>query len=414
MHKFGVLMMKKILNLEYGTIQGAYWMYYGVIISFASIYLLSKNYTNYEIGIILALSSILAVVLQLFLSDIADKSQKISSIGITEIITFGLLLATASMFVFTGKSLILSIVFIMIGAYLTALQPIINSTAFYISRSGNEINFGITRAGGSIAYAILCALLGHLVNLYGIQSIPAAGILVLILLLSSLVLTKKSYEKSISLNPNRFDIVKNVDDEETINLKYFVKRNKNFIIFSLGTAGVFFENSVLNNYLMQILLNVGGNSSQMGSLFSFMAILELPCLIFFSQLRKKLSCETLLKVASIAFTIKIFIIFLAKSVAFIYFGFLFQLISFPIFLSASVHLVDEVMSKGESVKGQALITGMITLSNIFASLIGGAILDLSGASLLLLISTVICIIGTIVVFISVDKIQKNNKNTSHI
>jgi MFS transporter, PPP family, 3-phenylpropionic acid transporter len=55
--------MKRILNFEYGTIQGSYWMYYGVIMSFASIFLLGKNYTNYEIGIILALSSILAVVL---------------------------------------------------------------------------------------------------------------------------------------------------------------------------------------------------------------------------------------------------------------------------------------------------------------------------------------------------------------
>lgn len=402
-------MMKRILNFEYGTIQGSYWMYYGVIMSFASIFLLGKNYTNYEIGIILALSSILAVVLQLILADIADRSQKISPIEITEIIAGILLLATIIMFIFKGKSLILSIIFIMIGACLTALQPLINSTAFYISQSGYEINFGITRAGGSIAYAVLCALLGYLVTLYGIQSIPTAGVVVLILLLSSLVLTKKSYRRYISKKMVLLNTVENIEDKEPISLKNFIKRNKIFIVFSLGIVGVFFENSVLNNYLMQILLNVGGTSSQMGNLFSFMAILELPCLIFFSQLRRRFSCQLLLKVASVAFTIKIFIVFMAKSVAFIYFGFLFQLISFPIFLSASVHLVHEVMDKGEAVKGQAFVTGMITLSNIFASLIGGAVLDLSGASLLLLISTIICIIGTIIVFASVNKIQKNRK-----
>lgn len=405
--------MKKILNFEYGTIQGTYWMYYGVIMSFSSIFLLGKNYTNSEIGIILALSSILAVVLQMLLADIADRSKKISSIGITEIITVGLLFATATMLVFTGKSLILSIIFIVIGACLTALQPLINSTAFYISKSGYEINFGITRAGGSIAYAILCALLGYIVTLYGIQSIPVAGVVVLTLLLLSLALTKKSYKRSISQNTAFSNIIKNDENKETISFNDFIKRNKMFIIFSLGIVGVFFENSVFNNYLIQILLNVGGNSSQMGNLFSFMAILELPCLIFFSQLRRRFSCQSLLKVASVAFTFKVFIVFMAKSVAFIYFGFLFQLISFPIFLSASVHLVDEVMDKGEAVKGQALITGMITLSNIFASLIGGAILDLSGASLLLFISTIICILGTIVVFASVDKIQKNKKNIQH-
>jgi len=405
--------MKKILNFEYGTIQGTYWMYYGVIMSFSSIFLLGKNYTNSEIGIILALSSILAIALQMLLADIADRSKKLSPIGITEIITIGLLLATAIMLIFTGKSLILSFVFIIIGAFLTALQPLINSTAFYISHSGYEINFGITRAGGSIAYAVLCAMLGYIVTKYSIQSIPIVGVVVLILLLLSLVLTKKSYKKSISKNSVFSNIVENIDNKETISFKEFIKRNKIFIIFSLGIVGVFFENSVFNNYLIQILLNVGGNSSQMGNLFSFMAILELPCLIFFSQLRRRFSCQSLLKLASVAFTFKVFIVFMAKSVAFIYLGFLFQLISFPIFLSASVHLVDEVMEKGEAVKGQALITGMITLSNIFASLIGGAILDLSGASLLLFISTIICIIGTIVIFASVGKIQKNKINAFH-
>nr|WP_312576396.1 MFS transporter [Sedimentibacter sp.] len=404
--------MKKILNFEYGTIQGTYWMYYGVIMSFASIFLLGKNYTNSEIGVILASSSILAVALQLLLADVADRSKKVSPIDITVIVTALLLFSTAAMFIFTGKSVILSIIFVMIGACLTALQPLINSTAFYISQSGYEINFGITRGGGSISYAVLCALLGYLVILYGIQSIPATGIVVLIFLLTSLVLTKKSYKKYTSKNTVFINTVENIEYKETISLKKFIKRNKVFIIFSLGIVGVYFENSVLNNYLMQILLNVGGTSSQMGNLFSFMAILELPCLIFFNQLRRRFSCQFLLKVASVAFTIKIFIVFIAKSVATIYFGFLFQLISFPIFLSASVHLVDEVMDKGEAVKGQALITGMITLSNIFASLMGGAILDLSGASLLLLISTILCFIGTIVVIASVDRI-KTNKKTSY-
>jgi len=401
-------MMKRILNLEYGTIQGTYWMYYSVIISFSSVFLLGKNYTNSEIGMILALSSILAVLLQMLLANIVDRSQKISPIRITEMITVGLLIATMVMFKITGKSFLLSTVFVLIGAFYLSLQPLINSTAFYISGSGIEINFGVTRAGGSIAYAALCPLLGYLVYLYGIQSIPATGIVVLILLLISLVLTEKTYNKNISNKSHLVKVSENIEDKETISLKSFLIRNKVFIIFTLGIVGVFFENSIINNYLMQIILNVGGTSSQMANLLSFVAILELPCLIFFNQIKNKFSCQSLLKVASVAFIFKVFIVFLAKSVAFIYLGFLFQLISFPIFLSASVHLVDEVMDKGEAVRGQAFITGMITLSSIFASLIGGAILDLSGASLLLFISTIICIIGTIVVFVSVDKIKKNN------
>lgn len=46
--------MKKTLNTEYAFIQGSYWMIYGFVSSFASVFLLAKEYSNTEIGIILA------------------------------------------------------------------------------------------------------------------------------------------------------------------------------------------------------------------------------------------------------------------------------------------------------------------------------------------------------------------------
>lgn len=402
--------MKKLLNFEYGAINAIYWMYFGVITSFASIFLLSKDYMNSEIGIILAMSSILAVVVQMILADIADRSQKISPIGITEIITVILLVATLTLFLFTGKSIVLSIIFIFIGACLIALQPIINSMAFYISQSGCEINYGITRSAGSVFYAVICALLGYFVQVYGAKSIPIAGVLVLIWFLGILSITKKTYLKSISENSVLVNKALN-DDIVRINTKDFIKNNAPFIIFSFGVMWVFFENAVINYYLMQIIMDVGGNSNQMGNLFFFMAILELPCFIFFSKLRKRFSCQLMLKIASIAFTAKILLVFMANSMALIYIGFLFQFFSYPIFMASAVYLVDEVMDKGEAVKGQALITGMITLSNIFASLAGGAILDVSGPHLLLFISTITCIVGTIIIYASVDRIKKSKKDS---
>ena len=46
--------MEKLLNIKYGCIHGTYYMYYGVVGSFASAFLLAKGCTNAEIGIILA------------------------------------------------------------------------------------------------------------------------------------------------------------------------------------------------------------------------------------------------------------------------------------------------------------------------------------------------------------------------
>ena len=407
--------MSKFLNFSYSAIQGSYWMYYGVIISFSSVFLLAKDYSNSEIGIILAVSNILAVILQPVLADIIDRSERISLIGITGGIGIGLLLATGTLYIFSERSLALSILFILLSAWLTALQPLINSMAFYLSRPGHRINFGIARSGGSVAYALLTSILGTLVVAYGIQTIPMTGIVVLILLLISLWATRNVH-KRLRLDKGFDTIIENTkkEEEEAINLMDFVRRNKMFIVFTFCIVLIFFQNSVFNNYAMQILAAVGGDSKEMGRLLSFMAILELPGLFFFSRLREKFSCQFMLKVASIAFTLKVLLVFMATSVSFIYIAFLFQLISFPIFLSASVHLVDEVMEKGEAVKGQSAITGTMTLSAVFASLVGGAILDISGPSLLLLISTILAVTGTLIVLFTVDRIRpKKHYKTNH-
>ena len=91
--------MKKILNVEYGAIHATYWMTYAIVASFASAFLLGRGYSNSYIGLIIAVGSVLAVFLQPILADIADRSEKISLIGLTEIITVFMLVMTALSFI---------------------------------------------------------------------------------------------------------------------------------------------------------------------------------------------------------------------------------------------------------------------------------------------------------------------------
>ena len=56
--------MKRILNLEYGGIWCMYWTYFAALLSFGSVFLLAKGFSNYEIGILFALSSIIGAVIQ--------------------------------------------------------------------------------------------------------------------------------------------------------------------------------------------------------------------------------------------------------------------------------------------------------------------------------------------------------------
>lgn len=407
--------MKKLLNIEYACIHANYWMIYGIVSSFASVFLLGRGYRNTEIGVILAAANVVAVVLQPLIADLADRSKKISLTGIMQIMTVMMMLMTVGMFTMQRKSLALSLVFVLLIAWHTVIQPLLHSLNFKLEESGTHINFGIARSTGSLAYSVLMAVLGTLVEKHGIEVLPISGEVIMAMMLLSLILTKVQFDKTKALN----DVQENgtaeekTEDElmavgayEEIRLRTFICRNGIFLFANIGVLGLFFSNSVMNNYLMQIVADVGGDSADMGRILSVMAFLEIPTMVFFDRLRKRFSCQTMLKVGAVGFTVKIVVCHLASSVGMILFAQIFQLVAFGLFLPAMVHFIDEVMERGEAVKGQAVFTMMITLTTIFSSLAGGAILDISGAKTLTFVSSVITALGALVIFAAVDRIRK--------
>lgn len=291
--------MEKRLNVSYAGIQATYWMVYAVVGSFASVFLLARGYSNSEIGVILAVANVVAVVLQPMVADFADRSKKVSLVGLIEIMTIVMMLFMVGLFVFQQKSLALSVIFLMLLAWHTSLQPLINSLNFKLEESGVKINFGVARSMGSLFYSILCAFMGTLVETYSVSIMPVSGVVVILMLMASLLATKKMFDKAAAAKLSGGGVEEtaatvkeaSADDAEEINLIDFLKRNKVFLILNIGVLGIFFSNNVLNNYMIQIVTNVGGDSEDMGRILSIMAFLEIPLMVCAGSLRKKFSCE---------------------------------------------------------------------------------------------------------------------------
>ena len=408
--------MGKLLNIKYGCIHGTYWMYYGVAGSFASAFLLARGYSNAEIGIILAVGNILAVFLQPLIADLADRSKKLSLIGVTQLSAVLLMVLTGLLFVMKQKSAALWVVYMLIMAWMTTLQPLFNSLAFKLEETGVHINFGACRSVGSLAYAVLCAFLGTLVEAKGVGVLPLSGEIVLLMLLASLWVTKTQFDRMVGEKTGKQAVsvlgecghvpAADAEEAEEINLALFVKRNKLFVVLNLAVIGVFFSNSILNNFMLQVVEGVGGTSEDMGRIFSVMAFLEIPALFFFDKIKERFSCQLILKFAAICFTLKVLLIYLAGSVTMIYVAHLLQTFSFGLFLPAMVSFIGEVMAKGEAVKGQALYTVMTTVASMLASVLAGIMLDVSGPGFMLLVSTIATGLGALVLVLIVDRIKK--------
>ncbi len=410
-------------------------MFYGISNSFASAYLLPRGYSNTEIGIILAAASVIAVFLQPAMADIADRSRKVSLIGITQICTILTMVLEAALFITERKSIALYVIFIMIVAWQTALQPLINSLCFKLEESGVHINFGTCRSMGSLGYSMLCAVLGTVVERFGSGILPITGEAVLAALLIALLVVKSSFDGAVKKRlaeqgegkkkgselkkapkgceaargeePGTMPGTEPCEEScEEINLWRFIRENKLFLVMNIGVVGIYFSNSVLNSFMLQIVTEVGGSNEQMGRTLSLMALLEIPAMIFFDKVRARFSCASILKFAAICFGLKVGLIYLAKSMWLIYAAHIFQPLSFGLFLPGMVAFADENMRKGEAVKGQALFSAMTTVAATISSIIGGILIDASGAKFMLLVSTLITALGAVVIILTAGKIRR--------
>ena len=409
--------MNKIkLNAEYASTLGAYWMIYGITGSFASVFMLAKGYDNMHIGMTLAAANLLALGLQPFVADHMDKAKGIKIIDATVWMTLLMMLTGVGYFVFTGGSFMLAAVIVAILAIHALLQPLLNSLAFRLSESGTTVNYGIGRAGGSLGFSVIVGVLGTLVEKKGEMSVPVCAEAACALLIALLFLTKYSFTKmkrandiEIAEHAGERPYEDDTADDERIDLKAFIRRNKYFFIMNLGISGLLFSNAILSNYMPQIAAGVGGTTEQTGRILSLMALLEMPTMIFISQIKKHFQSRTLIKIASVGFTGKIVVCWLAGSVGVLFAAQAFQLVAFALLMPSMVYYVNEIMSSGEAVKGQSLFTMMFTFATIIASFAGGWILDASGAKVLTFVAALVTAAGAAVVFLSINKVEDHRR-----
>lgn len=388
-------------------------MIYAIAGSFASVFMLAKGYDNVHIGMTLAAANLLALALQPYVADHMDRAKGIRLIDAAAWMTLIMMIAAVGLFIFGDGSFMLAAILAFVLAVHALAQPLLNSLGFRLSESGANVSFGIGRAGGSLGYSAILAVLGTIVERKGVMTLPALTEAACALLIVLLLITKGSFIRICRTADAKAaegaEAEAKAADDERIDLGDFIRRNKHFFIMNFGVAGLLFSNAVLSNYMAQIAGGVNGTTEDVGRILSLMALLEIPTMVFFGSIRKRFSSRALIKLAALGFTGKIALCWLAGSVRLLYVAQFFQLIAFALIMPAMVYFINEIMSPGEAVKGQALYTMMFTFSTIIASFLGGWMLDAYGARMLTLVSTLVTAAGAAVVIFSIDKVEDHKR-----
>lgn len=378
-------------------------MAFCVIHAFAAVYLLDKNFTNMEVGVLLAVANISSALLQPIVASLIDKYVKITNRGCS--IASALIIAAGSALLLLVDSSKIAVFIIFTLIYMTQFtyMPVLTALSFEYQSRGCDIFFGLARGLGSAGFAVTSMFIGGTVEKHGVNCLLIAAII--IMAVHSVLLYLFKWETTDT--PNEAAQAQN---SESLSLIAFLKTYPTFVILLAATTLLFFTHNMLNDYIIQIIRNVGGSETSMGYATSLAAFLELPAMAVITLISKKVSMNKLLFLSGIFFTVKAVIMLLASNMVLVYLSQSMQIFAYAVFIPASAYYVSENVSPNDQVKGQALITSCFTLAGVFSSLICGAILDNLGVNAMLLTGVVVSIIGTVTIFIAVSK-RKTKANS---
>lgn len=387
----------KSINIKYSMLQGIYFVGFCTVMGYAAVYLGSIGMSSSLIGIVLAIANILTSIAQPILGGFVDQSNV--SMKKVLMIMFGLCSILSVLLMLASKvTLLAAFLFIAVSTILYTTMPLVNSLAFAFQKQGIDVKFGVARGIGSVAYALASLVLGNVVKAVSPTLMPLAYIVIFLGILPLI--------RSFKMPEVEIDEVIEEKIVEKENTGAFIKKHLKFMIFLAGFILVYFDHTIINNFFITVIKNVGGNTGDMGNAVFLAAMLELPTMALFEKYKNKINIKNTIIISSIFFTLKHTLTYFATSMIMIYLAQATQMLAYALFIPASVYYVDKLFDAKDAVKGQALVTTSMTVSGVLASFLGGILLDNMGVYETLFLGLVLSAVGTIVMIITVENVNK--------
>lgn len=386
------------------TLQAIYWMVFCSIHSYAAVFLSSLGFASTNIGLVIAISSLISVFAQPIVGAWIDQKHTERLKKASTVIVAVALIASVTLILILSNLNIAMIVY-MIGLVCTiTLQPFFSAMILQLKERQEKVSFGVSRAFGSLAFASASAFIGATVDKSSAAVIPwiTSGLLMMLFL----VVTRFPILNASKLKDASVKHTQTVVDPLDIPEK-FVKRVKRqyptFLWIIFGLSFIFIFHSMANVFLVKIVQAVGGTQREFGFALSLMAMVEIPVMMGSGLLVRRFGTRKLLAFSMIFYVVRSVALLLAGDMVGIYFAQLLQALSFALYIPISVAYVGEIMAKYDLVKGQTLVVSATTLGGVTGSLLGGVVIDAFGVPQMLMIGAVSTVIGASFVLLGLKK-----------
>ncbi len=390
------------LNIHYSGIQGSYWILAAVYFVFLTPILQDKGFGNYQIGILLAIRSLATMISQLTLSAIADKfAGKIPLKYILSMVICGGILGTTVFLCLAEGFFATCILFVWLGATVFCIAPLMDSLAMEFIDRGRRLNYTACRSIGSVTWAFACIILGWLMQRGGGDSLLIVEIAFLALLFLGVftmetIMRFENDEESIRKTQEKFP------DNKSHSILYLLRTYPNYTLFIVAFFLCYMSSTICNNFQIDVITSLGGDNTWLGYAEFILAISEVPVILFYNPLKKKVGLSWILVMVMFFCTMKVFFQSFAPNLTCHLIAQIFEMLGFGMSYSASLQFVMATVPMADAVKGQGMITVAGTgLGSCVASYLGGILYDTFNLNVMLAVGVIIGIFSVAVMAIAV-------------
>ena len=394
-------------TIRYTLLNAAYFVAFCTVHAYAAVFLLANGFNNTEVGILLAAANIISAVFQPVIAGIIDKPGFLTNKRFIIMSVLGILAGCVILMAVPGKKIPIFIVYAFIYMIQFAYQPVMTALCFEFQKAGCNIFYGLARGLGSASFAITSLFIGRTVEKNGISVLLWVSIIAMIISAAVMFTFVKPKKNTEDLKDIRDDKPSGKAHNGLIS---FAKTYPAFVLFLIATVFFFFAHNMINDFMIQIIRNLGGRETELGIANFLQAILELPVMALIGLILKKLSAKKLLVISGAAFFVKVLILVFATGMVHMYISQSFQILAYAVFIPAGAYYVSSTMEELDQVKGQAFITSAITIGGVFSNFISGYILDHFSIRAMLTVGSIVCGVGVIIGFIAMTRLPHHVEN----
>lgn len=385
--------MKKSLTFQYTFHQMAYWATAAGVVSFATAFLLQQGFAASTVGILLASGNLLSCAFQPVLASWADRTGG----NILKWMTLALTLISAACFasiqLLPLPETMFGLLYLMGIFAFDTMNPLMNALNVSYMTNGYTINYGLSRGLGSLAYAFAALGIGKVMAGFGAQWM----IWISLALLSINAAMTLSYPSLVTT------VREKKESRDCCSVPVFFRRYKWYCVSLLGVMLLGMFHAMTENYLIEIVTPLGGDSGTVGVALFVATAIEAVFLVYLDKIRSRISDNWLLKIAGLSFVLKSVLFLAAGNVMTIYAIQLLQATSYTFLSPIQMYYANNKIRAADMVKGQAFITASYTLGCAAGNFAGGQLLSAFDVRTMLIAGIAMAVAGTAVFFLTVEK-----------